>query len=108
MSDTPPADRSLLGRRERRSLDRQWLHRSALLAIPGQPALQVCSVREVTARGAGIRLNGLRLLPLIFRLSFDGFQTAEHCKLVWRDGDFAGIVFLRFAGLRSRYPFDLV
>jgi hypothetical protein len=43
--------------------------------------------------GAGLHLNRLPLLPDEFHLSLDGFQTALVCRLIWRDGDFAGVVF---------------
>ena len=80
--------------RERRSIARRWLYRSARLSVPGQIAGQPCSLRDFTIKGAGIRLNGITLLPLTFELSLDGFRTAHKCRLVWRDGDFAGVIFL--------------
>jgi hypothetical protein len=79
---------------ERRSIDRRRLYRSALLSIPGQIVAQDCRVRDFTVKGAGIRLNGITLLPLTFELSLHAFHTNERCRLVWRDGDFAGVVFL--------------
>jgi hypothetical protein len=30
-------------------------------------------------------------LPMDFLLSFDGFETAERCRLIWRDGDYVGV-----------------
>ena len=80
--------------RERRSIERRWLYHSALLSIPGQITGQLCSLRDFTIKGAGIRLNGITLLPLTFELSLDGFRTEHKCRLVWRDGDFAGVIFL--------------
>jgi hypothetical protein len=81
-------------RGERRSIERRWIYRSALLSIPGQIVAQECRLRDYTVKGAGIRLNGITLLPLTFELSLDAFHTAEPCRLIWRDGDFAGVVFL--------------
>jgi hypothetical protein len=43
--------------------------------------------------GAGLRLGDLPLLPCDFKLTFDGFHTVFDCRLIWRDGDFAGITF---------------
>jgi hypothetical protein len=44
-------------------------------------------------RGAGLRLNGLNLLPFEFGISFDRFRTMRRCRLVRRDGDFVGVTF---------------
>jgi hypothetical protein len=45
----------------------------------------------MNADGVGLRLNGLSLLPSKFKLSF---RTTLVCRLIWRDGDFAGAAFL--------------
>ena len=79
---------------ERRAVERRRLYRGALLSIPGQIVAQPCRLRDLTVKGAGIRLNGIILLPLTFELSLDAFHTMEPCRLVWRDGDFAGVIFL--------------
>ena len=78
---------------DRRAFVRLWVYRNALLSIPGQMIAQPCSVRDLTVEGASIRLNGTTLLPMEFEISFDGFRTLQLCRLIWRDGDFAGIVF---------------
>jgi hypothetical protein len=49
---------------ERRSIERRWLYRSALLSNPGQIVAQECRLRDYTVKGAGIRLNGITLFPL--------------------------------------------
>ena len=86
---------------------RLWVYRDALLSIPGQIIAQSCSVRDLTIKGASIRLNGIALLPLEFEISFDGFLTLQPCRLIWRDGDFAGIAFrgraLRATTYRERF-----
>ena len=51
-----------------------------------------CGVRDLSDRGAGVRLNDLPLLPTEFDISIDGFRTTLAC-LMWRDGDIAGIAF---------------
>jgi hypothetical protein len=76
---------------ERRSIGRTRISRSALMFFTGKTALFPCCVRDVTNLGAGIRLEGLNILPLEFDLSFDNFRTIRRCHLVWRDGDFAGV-----------------
>jgi hypothetical protein len=84
---------------DRRVIDRVPVCRGALLSIPGHITGQPCTLRDLTTGGAGIRLNGITLLPLEFEISLDQFSTFETCRLIWRDGDFAGIAFLRLANL---------
>ena len=79
---------------ERRAVERRRLYRGALLSIPGQIVAQACMLRDFTVKGAGIRLNGIILLPQTFELSLDAFHTTERCRLIWRNGDFAGVIFL--------------
>jgi hypothetical protein len=69
----------------------QCINRSALLFFTGRTGVYSCCVRDVTNQGAGIRLEGLNVLPVDFDLSFDNFRTIRRCRLVWRDGDFVGV-----------------
>ena len=84
--------------RERRVAERNWVHRDALLSIPRLKSVYSCGMRDLSDRGAGLRLNDLPLLPTEFNLSLDGFRTTLACRLIWRDGDFAGITFQLAAG----------
>jgi hypothetical protein len=79
--------------RERRMVERTWLFREALLTIRGLPGTYRCGVRDISNIGTGLRLNGVMLLPVDFSLSFDGFRTTSACRLIWREGDFAGASF---------------
>lgn len=79
--------------RERRMVERTWLFRETLLTIPGLPASYSCGVRDLSGVGAGLRLNGIILLPVDFSVSLDGFRRNIFCHLIWRDGDFAGVSF---------------
>jgi hypothetical protein len=78
---------------ERRAVARTTINRDVLLFFTGQDRVHACCVRDVTNRGAGIRLNGLNLLSSAFYISFDSFRTARSCHLIWRDGDFVGAAF---------------
>jgi hypothetical protein len=78
---------------ERRAMDRTRISKDALIFIPSLTGVHSCSVRDVTNCGAGIRMQGLSLLPLNFLLSFDRFRTGRECRLIWREGDFLGIAF---------------
>jgi hypothetical protein len=59
----------------------------------GQDGVHACCVRDVTNHGAGLRLNGLTILPAEFDISFDKFRATRRCRLIWRDGDFVGAAF---------------
>jgi hypothetical protein len=78
---------------ERRAVARTTIHRAVLMHFAGREGVQVCSVRDVTNHGAGIRLNGLNIVPSEFDISFDNFHTTRRCRLIWRDGDFVGASF---------------
>ena len=81
------------GGRERRSIGRTLVNRNAVLFLRGQADVFSCCVRDVTNSGAGIRLEGLNVLPVEFDLSFDNFRTVRKCRLIWRDADFVGVAF---------------
>jgi hypothetical protein len=81
------------GGKERRSIGRTRINRNALLFFAGRTGVFSCCVRDVTNLGAGIRLEGLSVLPVDFDLSFDNFRTIRECRVIWRDGDFVGIAF---------------
>lgn len=79
---------------ERRRAGRKIIKETVLLSLPGQITLQQCGLRDLTALGAGLDLEGITLLPTKFALSFDGFRTSFACNLIWRAGDRGGIEFL--------------
>ena len=79
---------------ERRSIGRTRINRNALLFFVGQTGVFSCCVRDVTNQGAGIRLEGLNVLPVDFDLSFDNFRTIRESRLIWREGEFVGVEFL--------------
>src|SRR5258708_37651811 len=79
-----------LGGKERRTIGRTRINRSALVFFHGQADVFPCCVRDATNSGAGIRLEGLNVLPVEFYLSFDRFRTARKCRLIWRELAFFG------------------
>jgi hypothetical protein len=78
---------------ERRSVGRTKILKGALLFFSGNTGVHACTVCDVTNLGAGIRGQGLKVLPLDFALSFDNFRTVRMCQLIWRQGDFLGVAF---------------
>ncbi len=79
--------------RERRTRPRIVISRQALVHFKGQRSVFPCHVRDIGSAGAGIRLQDVHLFPLEFDLSFDGFRTTRHCKVIWRDNYFCGVAF---------------
>jgi hypothetical protein len=80
-------------RLHRRSIERDFRNKSALLFFSGQAGVHACYVRNITAIGASIRVDRLNLLPLIFLLSLDKIESVRTCRLKRRDGDFVGLAF---------------
>jgi hypothetical protein len=78
---------------ERRSFGRTKIQKGALLFFRGIAGVQSCTVRDVTNRGAGMRAQNLKIVPLDFELSFDNFRTVRMCRLIWRDDEFLGVAF---------------
>jgi hypothetical protein len=78
---------------ERRAVGRTTINRDVLMFFVGKDRVHPCYVRDVTNQGAGIRLNGVSLLPAQFGISFDRFRTMRLCRLIWRNGDFVGAAF---------------
>jgi hypothetical protein len=78
---------------ERRAVGRTRINRDVLMFFAGQEPEHPCCVRDVTNQGAGLKLNGLNIVPSEFGISFDNFRTMRRCRLIWRDGDFVGVKF---------------
>jgi hypothetical protein len=76
---------------ERRAVGRTTTNRDILMFVNG--SVHACCVRDVTNHGAGVKLNGVNIVPSDFDISFDNFRTMRRCRLIWRDGDFAGAAF---------------
>jgi hypothetical protein len=78
---------------DRRAAGRTTINRDVSMFFTGQDRVHACCVRDVTNHGAGLRLNGLNIVPSEFGISFDNFRTMRCCRLIWRDGDFVGAAF---------------
>jgi hypothetical protein len=78
---------------DRRAIGRTKIAKGALLFFGESVGISSCTVYDVTNSGAGIRLQGLKILPLEFALSFDNFRSVRMCRLIWRQSDFFGVAF---------------
>jgi hypothetical protein len=53
-------------------------------------------LHNLTGLGACIELDfKIEQLPAAIAFTFDNFRTIRACKIVWREGHFAGIEFER-------------
>ncbi|MBN9580057.1 MAG: PilZ domain-containing protein [Afipia sp.] len=78
---------------ERRAKQRTQVMKKALMFFDGQRDVFTCVVHNLTNEGAKIELNGPRVLPLDFNLSFDNFRTVRSCNVIWRENELVGIRF---------------
>jgi hypothetical protein len=79
---------------ERRRAKRKLVCQTVLLSLSGQITFEPCDTHDLTVLGAGLCLRRFKLLPTEFALSFDGFRTMFACRLVWRDRERGGAVFV--------------
>jgi hypothetical protein len=67
---------------------RTKIAKGALLFFSEKTGVHSCTVRDVTNRGAGIRAENLKIVPVNFALSFDNFPSVHMCRLIWLQGEF--------------------
>ena len=80
---------------ERRASARTRYNRGAMIGIPGLKRLFSSTVRDASDRGIGMRIHSnLVLLPVEFIICEERFWTVRQCRLIWREGDFAGAEFV--------------
>jgi hypothetical protein len=51
-------------------------------------------VRDLSESGAGLQLNNLLFSPTDFNHLVGDFRNMPACRLIWKDGCFAGIAFV--------------
>lgn len=79
---------------ERRKLTRTRVHATARMIFDDQSAVE-CTVRDLTALGAGIDTTGaLAHCTRNFDLTFDGGRSLRPCRLVWQTSNRMGVEFI--------------
>jgi hypothetical protein len=78
---------------DRRSIGGTKIAKGAMLFFGENSGVYACTVHDVTNSGAGIRLQGPKVIPLEFALSFDNFKSVRVCRMVWREGEIFGAAF---------------
>lgn len=93
---------------DRRRFSRAPVNRGALLCISGLKSFYAFTVRDASGYGIGMRLHqSPHLLPIEFMIAEEALVltaddgkfaaccwTTRRCRLVWREGDFAGAAFI--------------
>ena len=79
---------------ECRALERIEVNQLAMLHLDGVRGVYPCMVINFHDQGARLHSSTFHTIAREFDLSFDGFKTAKHCHVVWRDGNTCGVEFV--------------
>ena len=85
---------------ERRALERIKVNQLALLHVDGIRGCNPCLVRNFHSDGAMLHSSTHYTAAFEFDLSFDGFKTTKHCRVVWRNGNTCGVKFVDHSDAR--------
>ena len=86
---------------ECRALERIEINQLAMLHLDGVRGVYPCVVINFHDQGARLHSSAFHAIACEFDLSFDGFKTAKHCHVVWRDGNTCGVEFVDRSGART-------
>jgi hypothetical protein len=78
---------------ERRQDIRVSTSKRALIKFGSAGTQVVCSVNDLTPRGAGLSVISSFGVPRVFQLAIDGEAGPRHCKVIWADGKKLGVSF---------------
>ena len=78
---------------EKRATQRQRVFKGGTITSEGGGI--PCTVRNLSAGGAAIDLDGPVALPQSFTLSIARDHLARHCRIVWRSDKRVGLVFVQ-------------
>ena len=78
---------------DRRKVARKFVSIGALVVVPGRVGVSGCIICDSSASGVGVRTYDLAILPVHFGMTFDNFRTMRDCRLIWRAGNYLGLVF---------------
>jgi hypothetical protein len=77
---------------EKRSNTRQPALMKGQIVVPNGAPVS-CSVRDVSRHGAKIGLPKEWVMPKIFWLRIVGEPGLRHCTVLWRNGQYIGVIF---------------
>jgi hypothetical protein len=80
---------------ERRELARTRVRRDVLIFKPDSASAIEGTVRNLTAKGAGLSVPATPVATPTFEMSFDSGRTMRPCRVIWQREDEIGVVFGR-------------
>jgi hypothetical protein len=80
---------------ERREIARTRVRRDVLIFKPDSARASDGTVRNLTAKGAGLSVPGMPVVAPTFEMSFDSGRTMRACRVIWQKDDEIGVVFSR-------------
>jgi hypothetical protein len=83
---------------ERRELTRTGVRRDVLIFKPDSASAIDGTVRNLTAKGAGLSVPAPPVATPTFEMSFDSGRTMRACRVIWQREDEIGVVFGRTNG----------
>ena len=78
---------------ERRQEPRISVSKRGVIKFGAAGTESVCSVHDLTPRGAGLSVISSFGVPRVFQLAIDGEAATRHCKVIWADGKKLGVSF---------------
>jgi hypothetical protein len=79
--------------KERRSVQRTAVKRSAKIIVPRRSPVIHCTVQNITSGGACLKLANTYGIPENFDLTFECGRTRRACRVAWRTADKLGVAF---------------
>ena len=79
--------------RDRRSVQRTRIVRSAKIIVPRRASVIHCTVQNITGSGARLKLANTFGVPDAFELTFELGRTRRACRVAWRTHDELGVEF---------------
>src|SRR4051812_5031430 len=78
---------------DKRRLQRTKIRHSGKVLVRGE-TVHDCTVNNVTGHGVCIEFAfRIEELPETVGFSLDNFRTIHSCKIIWREGNIAGVAF---------------
>jgi len=84
----------LIGYIEKRAHPRQRVKKDATVSLPVENRIVQVKVEDISATGAGLRVDPAARLPAEFDLLLLGEQKLYRVAIRWRKGDRMGVEFL--------------
>ena len=79
--------------KDRRAVRRTKVLRSAKIIVPRRSPVIHCTVQNITAGGACLKVANTYGVPETFDLTFEHGRTRRACRVVWRTHDKLGVAF---------------